>query len=182
MREEPYFMKPTTLCLIINEKNQILLGRKKRGFGAGKYNGFGGKKQDHESFRECAVREIFEEVSLVVKPEDLEPVALMNFQFPFEEELNHINYTYIVRTYEGVPLESEEMEPRWFNFEDIPYHTMWKGDDMWIPNVLQGQLGQVVLIFGRDNDTVLYSEFKELNQIEEYDQEGQAREYMRRTK
>lgn len=36
-------MRPTTLCLIINDKNQILLSRKKRGFGEGKYNGFGGK-------------------------------------------------------------------------------------------------------------------------------------------
>ncbi|MDY3974601.1 8-oxo-dGTP diphosphatase [uncultured Veillonella sp.] len=175
-------MKPTTLCLIINEKNQILLGRKKRGFGAGKYNGFGGKKQDDESFRACAVREIFEEVSLVVKPEDLEPVALMNFQFPYEEELNHINYTYIVRNYEGIPLESEEMEPQWFNFEDIPYEAMWKGDDMWIPKVLKGQLGHVLLIFGRDNDSVLYSEFKDVGELKEFDAVDSIREHLRHTK
>ncbi|SUP42988.1 8-oxo-dGTP diphosphatase [Veillonella criceti] len=162
-------MKPTTLCLIINDKNEILLGRKKRGFGVGKYNGFGGKKQENETFRQCAVREIFEEVSLVVQPEDLIPVAIMNFQFPYEEELNHLNYTYIVKNYEGLPLESEEMEPRWFAFDDIPFETMWKGDDMWIPEVLKGKLLHTLLVFGKDNDEVKLAENTYVDTIEEFE-------------
>ena len=64
-------MRPTTLCFPKRE-NLFLLGRKKRGFGAGYYNGFGGKIEDGESFRACAVREVFEEVSLLVKEEDLQ--------------------------------------------------------------------------------------------------------------
>ena len=44
-------MKPTTLVFPIDEQNRILLGLKKRGFGADKYNGFGGKINDGESFR-----------------------------------------------------------------------------------------------------------------------------------
>ena len=47
-------MKPTTLVFPIDEQNRILLGRKKRGFGADKYNGFGGKLEAGESFRHCA--------------------------------------------------------------------------------------------------------------------------------
>ena len=65
-------MKPTTLVFPIDEKNRILLGRKKRGFGAYKYNGFGGKLDNGESFRECAIRELFEESGLQGRPEDLE--------------------------------------------------------------------------------------------------------------
>ena len=42
-------MKPTTLVFPIDEQNRILLGRKKRGFGADKYNGFGGKLDDGEA-------------------------------------------------------------------------------------------------------------------------------------
>ena len=45
-------MKPTTLVFPIDEQNRILLGRKKRGFGADKYNGFGGKLEAGESFRD----------------------------------------------------------------------------------------------------------------------------------
>ena len=53
-------MKPTTLVFPIDEQNRILLGRKKRGFRADKYNGFGGKLEAGESFRDCAIRELFE--------------------------------------------------------------------------------------------------------------------------
>ena len=173
-------MKPTTLCFIVNEKNQVLLGRKKRGFGAGKYNGFGGKIQDNETFRQCAVREIREEVSLLVKPEDLEPVAIMNFQFPYDEDLNHLNYTYIVRHYEGLPLESEEMEPFWFDFDKIPYDEMWKGDADWIPKVLDGQLLHAMLIFDKANDGVLYSDFEQVPRIEEFETVEEIRACLRK--
>jgi 8-oxo-dGTP pyrophosphatase MutT (NUDIX family) len=40
---------------------QILLGMKKRGFGEGKWNGFGGKKEPAETMAECAQRELREE-------------------------------------------------------------------------------------------------------------------------
>ena len=52
-------MKPTTLVFPIDEQNRILLGRKKRGFGADKHNGLGGKINAGESIRQCAVRELY---------------------------------------------------------------------------------------------------------------------------
>jgi len=42
-------------------KSRILLGMKKRGFGEGNYNGFGGKVEKGESVREGAIRELEEE-------------------------------------------------------------------------------------------------------------------------
>ena len=42
-----------------------MLGLKKRGFGEGKYNGFGGKLNKGESFEEAACREIEEECGLI---------------------------------------------------------------------------------------------------------------------
>lgn len=49
-----------TLMLISNNE-QILLGMKKRGFGMGKYNGFGGKVEAAESIIDAAIRETKEE-------------------------------------------------------------------------------------------------------------------------
>ena len=49
--------------------------------GADKYNGFGGKLDDGESFRHCAIRELFEESGLQGCPEDLECVAAFDFNF-----------------------------------------------------------------------------------------------------
>ena len=43
-------MRPTTLCFPVNARGQILLGRKKRGFGVSKWNGFGGKIEKGETF------------------------------------------------------------------------------------------------------------------------------------
>jgi 8-oxo-dGTP pyrophosphatase MutT (NUDIX family) len=42
-----------TLC-IIHKDSKILLGMKKRGFGAGFWNGFGGKVKEGESIEEAA--------------------------------------------------------------------------------------------------------------------------------
>jgi 8-oxo-dGTP diphosphatase/2-hydroxy-dATP diphosphatase len=47
--------KITTLVMVTNESN-ILLGLKKRGFGSGKWNGFGGKVEANESIEEAAKR------------------------------------------------------------------------------------------------------------------------------
>ena len=44
-----------TLVLIMKGK-QVLLGMKKRGFGKGKWNGFGGKVQDGEEILDAAKR------------------------------------------------------------------------------------------------------------------------------
>ena len=58
-RKEPE--KQVTLCLVINrEKKKILFGMKKRGFGVGKYNGFGGKVLSGETIEEAALRELQE--------------------------------------------------------------------------------------------------------------------------
>ena len=47
--------KLLTLVFII-EQDKILLGMKKRGFGVGWWNGFGGKVQQDETIEEAAKR------------------------------------------------------------------------------------------------------------------------------
>ena len=59
--------KLLTLVLLRDKVNGgVLLGMKKRGFGVGKWNGFGGKVQEGESIRDCARRETLEECGLEV--------------------------------------------------------------------------------------------------------------------
>lgn len=147
-------MKPTTLVFPIDEQNRILLGRKKRGFGAFKYNGFGGKIQNNETFRQCAVRELYEESGIRVNPDRLECVALFDFQFPYDESLTHISYVYTVRVHNVVAIESDEMEPHWFELAHIPYESMWAGDRRWLPMILEGRKLKGSIIFGSDNSDV----------------------------
>lgn len=147
-------MRDTTLCFPVDTAGRILLGRKKRGFGVSKWNGFGGKLEPGETFRQCAVRELWEETGLQANSDDLELVGLLDFRFIAEPELNHLGYVYFIRTYAGHITETEEMEPKWFSVEELPYEDMWKGDKTWIPMILQGHKIEGTVTFDEDNDTV----------------------------
>ena len=62
------FMKIVTLCLLISD-GQVLLGMKKKSFGAGKWNGFGGKVEEGETVEAAAIREMEEESGILISPE-----------------------------------------------------------------------------------------------------------------
>ena len=49
-------MRDTSLVFPVASDGRILLGRKRRGMGYGKWNGFGGKIEAGETMRECAAR------------------------------------------------------------------------------------------------------------------------------
>ena len=73
--------KPTeyaNLCFIIRD-GQILLIRKKRGLGAGKINGPGGRIEKGETALASAIRETQEEVG--VTPTGLEEIGELFFEF-----------------------------------------------------------------------------------------------------
>ena len=69
---------PVTLVFVVKDR-RILLIRKKRGLGAGKINGPGGRLEPGESFDACAVREVREELG--VTPLYLEKLGRHGFQF-----------------------------------------------------------------------------------------------------
>lgn len=162
-------MRPTTLCFPVNEKGEILLGRKKRGFGVAKWNGFGGKIEAGETFRQCAVRELREETGLIAKEEDLDLVAFLDFKFVASPELDHIGYVYFLRTYKGTPQESEEMEPKWFAVDQFPYDEMWKGDRTWIPEILAGRTIKGTIHFASNNEDVAYLHTEDVKDLVEHE-------------
>ena len=127
--------KILTLC-IIEKHGRILLGMKKRGFGTGRWNGFGGKVQDNESIKDGAEREIFEETSLTAK--SLSQVGTIIFKF---EDGTGIHEVHVFRCsdFEGQEKESEEMKPQWFNVNQIPYENMWPADSYWLPYLIGGK-------------------------------------------
>jgi len=86
-------MRKASLCIIIKE-DKILLAKKKRGFGIGKWNGPCGKfKDEDKEIRNTAIRETEEEIGIKIK--NPEEVGVLNFRFPHKEAWNqdvHVFY------------------------------------------------------------------------------------------
>ncbi|XP_039631036.1 7,8-dihydro-8-oxoguanine triphosphatase [Polypterus senegalus] len=125
--------KLLTLVLVV-QPGRVLLGMKKRGFGAGRWNGFGGKVQPGETIEQAAKRELFEESSLTC--DTLEKIGQIKFEFVGETEIMDV-HIFRADTYQGEPAESDEMKPQWFNCDKIPFHQMWPDDIYWFPLMLK---------------------------------------------
>lgn len=125
---------PATLTFII-KNNRILLIRKKRGLGAGKINGPGGRLEKGETMLECAVREVQEE--LCITP--VNPVFCGESLFQFTDQYSIHVHTYVSNDYEGTPAETDEAIPLWFDLDKIPYDEMWEDDKIWLPLLIAGK-------------------------------------------
>uniref|UniRef100_A0A8C4XHA0 Oxidized purine nucleoside triphosphate hydrolase n=1 Tax=Erpetoichthys calabaricus TaxID=27687 RepID=A0A8C4XHA0_ERPCA len=100
--------KLLTLVLVV-QPGRVLLGMKKRGFGAGRWNGFGGKVQPGETIEQAAKRELFEESSLTC--DTLEKIGQIKFEFVGETEIMDV-HIFRADTYQGEPAESEGKKGR----------------------------------------------------------------------
>jgi ADP-ribose pyrophosphatase YjhB (NUDIX family) len=154
-------MQDATLVFLLQD-NQILLGYKKQRFGAGKWNGFGGKIEDGESIASAAARELREESSVIVSPEDLIAVARIAFFFPAKPEWDQVVHAFIATRWRGEPVESDEMLPQWFDTNSIPYAKMWADDQHWLPRVLRGARVDAKFTFDADNETITHAEIQEV--------------------
>ena len=132
-------LRQVSLCLLLRE-GEILLARKKRGFGVGKWNGAGGKPEPGEPIERTAIRETEEEFG--VTPRDLRRVATLDFFFPQTPEYAGWDQqvcVFVGEAWDGEPTESEEMAPRWFPLDALPLAAMWPDDVHWLPLVLAGK-------------------------------------------
>ena len=146
-------MLETTLCLL-KKDNEILLAMKKRGFGEGKYNGVGGKIENGETPEEAMLRETQEEIS--VTPTKYEKVGFLEFDEYYKGKKEKVAFhLYIVNEWTGDPTESEEMNPTWFDINDIPYDKMFPDDKYWLPLILEGK--KIKAYFDFDEDWNLLS-------------------------
>ena len=62
----------------------------------------------------------------------------------------------------GEAVESEEMSPKWFDFDAIPFKQMWDDDKIWLPLVLEGKKINASFVFGNDNAKVTDHSIEEL--------------------
>jgi 8-oxo-dGTP diphosphatase len=130
-----------TILFIIKD-GRILLIEKKRGLGAGKINGPGGKIDPGESALQAAIRETQEE--LMVTPHA--PRKLGELRFSMSDCPDILCHVYRADDFSGTPTETDEAVPVWTPLDEIPYHRMWEDDRHWLPLLLEEQpfLGRFV--------------------------------------
>ncbi len=146
-------MQLVTITFIL-KKNKVLLGVKKKGFGAGNWNGYGGKVRSSErsTIESTAIREIREECRLRVRKNSLNKVAVVKFYF--NKKLFFKCFVFIVTEFEGEPKETKEMGPhKWFSLEKLP-QKMWPGDRLWLPLIFSGKKIRAAVNFNTDGSKV----------------------------
>ncbi|MEI7620270.1 MAG: 8-oxo-dGTP diphosphatase [Candidatus Falkowbacteria bacterium] len=153
-------IKILTLCIIHQHPN-VLLGMKKRGFGVGRWNGFGGKLSEGETIEDAARRELQEEAGIEVG--GLEKIGIIDFEFSGNPEIMQV-HIFKSDSFLGEIIESEEMKPQWFHVDEIPFSEMWPDDIHWIPLLLSGKKFKGRFLF-EGSDIILEQELIEVENI-----------------
>lgn len=136
------------LCFI-TRGDEVLLIHKKRGLGAGKINGPGGRIEPGETALEAAVREVQEE--LLVTPRAPRWHGDLHFQFADGYALHCAVFR--ADGCEGEPQETDEAVPLWVKFDQVPFDRMWADDRHWLPGLLEGRFFRGYFEF--DGETML---------------------------
>lgn len=113
----------------------MLLIRKKRGHGAGKINGPGGKIDPDESPLQCALRETREEVGINVDDARL----MARLRFVDSEDFDWLGFVFVAPMPDQTPIETDEASPLFAAINDLPLDEMWPDDAVWLPWVLRGR-------------------------------------------
>ncbi len=135
--------------LFVRKNGKVLLIHKKRGLGAGKINGPGGRIDPGETPRQCAIREVREE--LCVTPTGVRKAGELMFQFTNGHSIH--GYVFTATGLRGRPKETVEAKPLWISEKHIPYQEMWADDRVWLPSMLAGRKFTGRFLF--DGDTML---------------------------
>jgi len=145
---------PAEATSAVPRREELLLIVKKRGLGAGKVNGPGGRLEPGESPAEAAVRECREEVCVEVAPAELRLAGQLSFLFTNGYSLFCTVFTAL--RFQGTPTETDEAIPFFAPTTELPYERMWKDDALWLPLLLAGTPFQGRFVF--DGDHMLRSE------------------------
>lgn len=140
-------MDVTTLTFCVNDE-AVYLALKRRGFGVGKLNGYGGKNRLGEPILETAHRELRQETwkseqhpetGIFARREDF--LYRARLQFFFADQLKVLCHIFLLNNWEGEPSDdNEEMAPhRLVRFDQLPFEKMWPADHVILPRLFEGE-------------------------------------------
>ncbi|MET7277857.1 NUDIX domain-containing protein [Kribbella sp. NPDC005582] len=134
--------------------SDVLLGRKKTGFGTGYIVGLGGRLEPGETARAATVREVMEESSVAVAESDLSEHATVVFRFPARPDWDCRLTVFVSDRWQREPQESDEIAPQWYSADALPLDLMWDDARYWFHRVLNGEQFDGDIVFNDDCRTV----------------------------
>lgn len=147
----------TNICYVFNRDGQVLLQRKARGFGQGKWNGPGGKKEKGESIEDSVKREVLEETCLEILNPRIR--GELGFVFPDKKD-SFFSYVFVVTEFQGEPKDTGEGVLKWFDLDNIPLEEMWDDDRYWLKRVLGGEYLKMKFYFDKEGRVDKYKEIQ----------------------
>lgn len=141
--------------------DEVLVGRKLTGLGAGKAVAPGGKIQPGESPEDAVVREVAEETGIVIDPAALEPRGMIDYTFPTKPDWSQRSFVFVCRSFLGGGEPSDELVPEWWPLDRVPFERMWDDARFWLPVVLAGGRVDASFVFGEDLASVVGSDHPE---------------------
>lgn len=127
------------LCLIfrsVGTSREVLLGLKRTGFGAGRVVAIGGKVDGVETDLAAAVREVREETGMQLRPSAVRHLGRISWTFPAQPAWSMAATLFAAEQDGTIPVPCDEIEPRWYGVDSIPWDSMWKDGPYWLPSVL----------------------------------------------
>ncbi len=127
MTAERHKIVPASYLVLIRDNKILLLRRFNTGYEDGKYSMIAGHVDRGETFTQCLIREAEEEAGIVLKPEDLKVIHVMQRNSGTEENNERVDVFFVVEKWSGVPKNKEPHKCddfSWFDLNEIPDNTI----------------------------------------------------------
>ena len=129
-------MKKTEVgCAIIHKKGELLIAQRKSGVFLGNYWEFpGGKREKDESFEECLIREVKEELGVTIKPVRF----LKKEEYIYPEKTVMLHF-YICEWVKGKPERLDCQDFKWVKPAELRNFQFPEGDEEVIEEIIKNK-------------------------------------------
>ena len=95
--------------------------------------------------------------------DSLQEIGRLKFEFVGDPVLLDV-HVFTSETFSGEPQETDEMRPKWFPENEIPFDKMWPDDVFWFPMFLKRAKFSGYFLF-EGHDTILKKNLEEVDDL-----------------